>query len=460
MLTPHVPGELMARYDRPGPRYTSYPTAPSWSDGFGPADHADSLRRAAARAGEPLSIYVHIPFCTSMCWYCGCSVQITQRKEKGSRYVDTVLAEAELARRLLGDADRPVVQHHWGGGTPTFLEPDDLVRLAAGLNALFPLADDAEVSIEVDPRVTSRAQLEALRGAGFNRISMGVQDLDPKVQEAIHRIQPVEMTRDLVEAARALDFHSVNLDVVYGLPHQTPESFGASIDEILELGPDRLACYGYAHVPWLKKHQSVIDEATLPVGRDKLALYLIALSKFEAAGFSAIGMDHFARPDDGLALAADRGELHRNFMGYTTAPAEDMLSFGTTAISEVAGAFAQNVKDLPEYEASIARGELPVHRGMRRSADDDARRRIILDLMCRFRLRYADHGGRESFLGIHGEAVRSLEPMAADGLCRIDDEGITVNPIGRMLVRNLAMPFDAYLEAQRAAQRPMFSRTV
>ncbi len=302
--------------------------------------------------------------------------------------------------------------------------------------------------------------MEALRGAGFNRISMGVQDLDPKVQEAIHRIQPVEMTRDLVEAARALDFHSVNLDVVYGLPHQTPESFGASIDEILELGPDRLACYGYAHVPWLKKHQSVIDEATLPVGRDKLALYLIALSKFEAAGFSAIGMDHFARPDDGLARAADRGELHRNFMGYTTAPAEDMLSFGTTAISEVAGAFAQNVKDLPEYEASIARGELPVHRGMRRSADDDARRRIILDLMCRFRLRYADHGGRESFLGIHGEAVRSLEPMAADGLCRIDAEGITVNPIGRMLVRNLAMPFDAYLEAQRAAQRPMFSRTV
>jgi oxygen-independent coproporphyrinogen-3 oxidase len=257
-----------------------------------------------------------------------------------------------------------------------------------------------------------------------------------------------------------LGFDSVNLDVVYGLPHQTPESFGASIDEILELGPDRLACYGYAHVPWLKKHQRVIDEATLPVGRDKLALYLIALSKFEQAGFAAIGMDHFAKPDDALARAADQGALHRNFMGYTTAPAEDMLSFGTTAISEVAGAFAQNVKDLPEYEASIARGELPVHRGMRRSADDDARRRIILDLMCRFRLRYADHGGRDAFLTTHGDAVRSLEPMAADGLCEIDADGITVHPIGRMLVRNLAMPFDAYLEAQRAAQRPMFSRTV
>jgi oxygen-independent coproporphyrinogen-3 oxidase len=460
MLTPHVPEELLARYDRPGPRYTSYPTAPSWSDDFGPADHAESLRRAAGEGGTPLSLYVHIPFCTSLCWYCGCSVQITQRKDKGSRYVDTVLAEAALARRLLGDADRPVLQHHWGGGTPTFLDPDDLVRLSAGLNDLFPLARDAEVSIEVDPRVTSRAQLEALRGAGFNRISMGVQDLDPKVQEAIHRIQPVEMTRDLVHAARELGFHSVNLDVVYGLPHQTPDSFGASIDEILELGPDRLACYGYAHVPWLKKNQRVIDEASLPIGRDKLALYLVALQKFEAAGFAAIGMDHFAKPEDGLARAADRGTLHRNFMGYTTQPAEDMLSFGTTAISEVAGAFAQNVKGLPEYEASIARGELPVHRGMRRSPDDDARRRIILDLMCRFRLRYEDHGGRDVFLSAHGEAVRSLQPMAADGLCAIDDDGITVNPIGRMLVRNLAMPFDSYLEAQRAAKRPMFSRTV
>jgi oxygen-independent coproporphyrinogen-3 oxidase len=460
MLTPPISEDLLERYDRPGPRYTSYPTAPSWSDDFGPADHAASLRRAAAEPGVPLSMYVHIPFCTSMCWYCGCSVQITQRYEKGLRYVDYVLKEAEIARRLLGEVDRPVMQHHWGGGTPTFLQPAELQRLFAGLIALWPLGEGAEVSIEVDPRVTTREQLEALRAAGFNRISMGVQDLDPQVQEAIHRIQPVEMTRDLVTAARELGFVSVNLDVVYGLPLQTPESFGRSIDEILRLNPDRLACYGYAHVPWLKKHQQVIDEASLPKGRGKLALYLVALEKFQAAGFAAIGMDHFAKPGDALALAADRGELHRNFMGYTTQPAEDMLSFGMTSISEIAGAFAQNDKTLADYEGPIDRGELPVHRGMRRSADDEARRRIILDLMCRFRLRFADHGGREAFLAKYGPAVEALQPMAEDGLCGIDEDGILVAPAGRMLVRNLAMPFDAYLEAQRAGQKPMFSRTV
>ncbi len=450
---------LFAKYDRPGPRYTSYPTAPTWRAEFGEAGHRDSLQRASAAAGAPLAMYVHLPFCHSMCFYCGCSVVISNDESKGARYVGEVLAEAKLARDLL-TVDRPVVQHHWGGGTPTFLPSDQLERLFTGLAALFPLTPDAEVSIEVDPRVTTVDQLRTLRRCGFDRISMGVQDFDPHVQETIHRVQSFELTRDLVAAAREVGFTSVNLDLVYGLPHQTEAGFGASLAKVLALRPDRLACYGYAHVPWLKKHQRVLPEAAMPKGPAKLALYLAALGAFQDAGYVAIGMDHFGLPGDGLVRAAERGDLHRNFMGYTTAPAEDMLSFGVTAISELAGAFAQNKKPLNEYRSDVAAGRLPVERGLRRSADDEARRRVILDLMCRFRLRWDDHGGREHFARTYATALQKLPPMAADGLCTIDDDGIRVTALGRMFVRNLAMPFDAYLERQQQGTQPMFSRTV
>ncbi|MBK8974590.1 MAG: oxygen-independent coproporphyrinogen III oxidase [Planctomycetes bacterium] len=459
MTTIHVPHGLLQRYDQPGPRYTSYPTAPSWVDSFGPDDHLQSLRAASERRGEPLSLYVHLPFCESMCWYCGCSVKITQDHSRAGRYVDLVLREADLAVAALGDG-RPILQHHWGGGTPTFLPPAELVRLFRGLAERLPHAPDAEISIEVDPRVTTREQLEALSSVGFNRISMGVQDLDERVQHAIHRVQPFEQTQRLVDAARELGFASVNLDVVYGLPHQSPDSFRASLLRVLSLGPDRLACYGYAHVPWLKKHQRVIDEAALPKGADKLDLYLTALDVFQSADFELVGMDHFAKRTDALAIAANQGTLHRNFMGYTTWPAEEMVSFGMTSISEVDRAFAQNEKSLGEWTAAIEAGRLPVERGLRRSADDDARRRVILDLMCHFRLEFAEHGGRDAFVARYGEALQALEPMAADGLCSFDDAGITVTPLGRLFVRNLAMPFDAYLQAQRAAGRPVFSRTV
>ncbi len=458
-MTIRVPAEFLERYDRPGPRYTSYPTAPSWSDEFGPADHLDSLRRASERAGEPLAMYVHLPFCESMCWYCGCSVQITQDHDKGGRYVDQVLREADLARARL-TADRPVHQHHWGGGTPTFLRPDEIVRLYEGLRARFPVADGAEVSVEIDPRVTTREQLEVMRGIGFNRVSMGVQDFRAEVQQAIHRVQSYEQTRALVEAARELGYQSVNLDVVYGLPHQTPASFAESLDLVLGLGPDRLACYGYAHVPWLKKHQHVIDEKALPRGRDKLELYLVALDKFQDGGFEVIGMDHFAKTTDPLAKAARNGELHRNFMGYAVMPAEDMLSFGITAISEMDGAFAQNVKNLGDYDRLISAGELPVERGLRRSADDDARRRIILDVMCGFRLDWENHGGRAAFEERYADALAELRPMAEDGLVTFDDRGFSVTELGRLFVRNLAMPFDAYLQKLRAEGGPRFSRTV
>ncbi len=450
--------ELFEKYDKPGPRYTSYPTAPSWHDDFGPDGHRTSLEEASQDRGSGLSLYVHIPFCERLCVYCGCATVITRRLERGGPYVDRVLREAQMVRDVLGE-DRPVLQHHWGGGTPTFLEPEDLGRLAEGLMALFPLGPGAEVSIEVDPRVTTPAQLEVLRRCGFNRVSMGVQDFDPRVQEAINRVQSFEQTRDLVLAARDLGYESVNLDLVYGLPHQEQASFERSIEKTLELQPDRVACYGYAHVPWLRKHQLAIPQDTLPSGREKLQLYLAALQAFVSLGYEPIGMDHFAKREDGLFAAADDGSLHRNFQGYTTHAAEDLVGFGVTAISEVAGAFAQNAKALKDWEASVDAGRIPTVRGLRRSAEDEARRAVILDLMCRFRLRFADHGGGDAFRAKYGDALEVLAPMQADGLLSIDHEGIAVSELGRMFVRNICMPFDAYL-GRKAPEKPMYSRTV
>lgn len=454
-----VPADLLQRYDRPGPRYTSYPTAPVWTEAFGPTQYVERLAAAGKRAGEPLSLYVHVPYCASMCWYCGCSVVISKDQQKIDSYVDYVLKEAALVREHLG-AERPVLQHHWGGGTPTSLSPAAIRRLFAGLKQLFPFAPGAEVSVEVDPRVTTREHLEALAAEGCTRLSMGVQDFDHKVQEAIHRVQPLEVTARLIENARELGFTSINVDLVYGLPHQHVDGFKQSLELVHTLSPDRVACYSYAHVPWLKKHQEVIDEAALPLGADKLALLHTAIEHFCSHGYDPIGMDHFAKSTDELAVAARAGRLHRNFMGYTTRPASEMLAFGVTSIGEVDGAFVQNHKEVPKWKELLDQGVLPVHKGHRRSADDDARRRIILDLMCHFRLRFADHGGAEAFLRHYADELGRLQPMAQDGLCTIDADGITVNPPGRLLVRNLCMCFDAYLDRSGAPQQGRFSRTV
>ncbi|GAB4155203.1 MAG: oxygen-independent coproporphyrinogen III oxidase [Planctomycetota bacterium] len=457
MLTGEIPPDLFARYDQPGPRYTSYPTAPVWSEAFTEEDYRQRLAAAGERSGEPLSIYVHVPYCASMCWYCACSVVISKDPAKGDAYVDTLLKEAALARRCRG-AEREVVQHHWGGGTPTSLRPAAIRRLFSGLGELFPVREDAEVSVEVDPRITTREHLEALAEAGINRVSMGVQDFSEEVQRAIHRMQSVEQTKAVVDTARELGFRSANIDMVYGLPFQTPERFQQTLEAVREIGPDRVACYSYAHVPWLKKHQRLIPESALPRGGQKLVLYRQALRFFLDSGYEAIGMDHFARANDDLAIAAREGRLHRNFMGYTTFPASDMLSFGVTAIGEVDGAFAQNVKDVPEWRSRVLAGELPVHRGHRRSAEDSARRAIILDLMCRFRLRFADHGGADRFRAAYAAELEDLAPMIDDGLCSVGGEGIEVTELGRLFVRNIAMVFDAYLRDGSRAGR--FSRTV
>lgn len=448
--------DLLSKYDVPGPRYTSYPTAPNWSESFEARDY----KRALAATGaddEPISIYVHIPFCSQLCLYCGCSVIITKEKTKAERYVDDVLAEARLVRSRIG-SNKTVAQHHWGGGTPTFLPADEISRLYTGLNELFPTSDNAEVSIEVDPRVTSHEQLTTLRKLGFNRISMGIQDFDLDVQEAIHRVQSLELTRELTEHAREVGFESVNFDLVYGLPQQTIEGFGQTLEQVSQLAPDRIACYSYAHVPWLKKAQRALEKYGLPSGMQKLQLYALAVEAMLTGDYVSIGMDHFARRDDGLARAIGSGTLHRNFMGYTTRPVEDMVSLGLTSISEVDRTFSQNHKQLPEWREAIAAGRLPVHRGLRRSEEDDRRRSIILDLMCRMGFRFEEHGGRDHFDELYPDAVSGLAGMADDGLLVLGDDGVQVTETGRLFVRNASMLFDAYLK--RSTEKPVFSRTV
>ena len=458
--------ELLEKYDQPGPRYTSYPTAPVWTEEFGQDDWRQAFADANEQKDSPFSLYVHIPYCDSLCYYCGCSVIITKSQTKGDQYVDMVLKEAELLATALPDR-RAVQQHHWGGGTPTFLKPHQLERLYLGLQDFFPSKDTAEVSIEVDPRVTDEEQLETLRRIGFNRISMGVQDFDQEVQECIHRVQSKELTRRIIDKSRELGFESINVDLVYGLPKQTIEGFGDTLDTIIDWGADRVACYSFAYVPWLKKHMKVLPEDEIPGRSAKFALFRLALEKFGAAGYESIGMDHFAIASDPLSKAAREGRMHRNFMGYTTRMGqgrdpEDMLNLGITAIGEIAGRFGQSVKDVREWEAAIEAGRYPIEKGWRRSADDEERRRIILDLMCRFRLDYADYPtvDGEPFEIRYAKSLEPLHAMEADGLLTFDDKGLSVLDKGRIFLRNIAMPFDAYLEGQRRGDKPMFSRTV
>ena len=455
-----IAAELLSRYDKPGPRYTSYPTAPMWHGGFTADDYRVALAKAGSRSDQPLSLYVHVPYCEQMCWFCGCTTVITQSHDREDPYIDTVLREAQLVRQALG-GERRVAQLHWGGGTPTFLSPHNIERLFLGIRELFPLTGDAEVSIEVDPRVTTAEQLVVLRRVGFNRISMGVQDFDKKVQKAVHREQSFENTKAIIDASRELGFLSVNVDVIHGLPHQTTDSFRRTLDLVHELQPDRIACYGYAHVPWLKKHQRLIPETALPRGKAKMDLYLSALQSFRDHSYEPIGMDHFALPNDELAVAARAGTLHRNFMGYTTHPAEDMVAFGMSAISEVAGVFAHNHKDIRSWQAEIEQGRLPTDRGLARSEEDERRRRLILDMICRFRVDFADHDGGEEFRRRYQPELERLQPMVDDGLARITDEAILVTDTGRLFVRNLCMVFDAYLNAPETTDKgPRFSRTV
>jgi oxygen-independent coproporphyrinogen-3 oxidase len=454
-----VSEEFLERYNRPGPRYTSYPTAPVWNDSFG-ADDLEQIHAEAERARSPVSLYMHIPFCESLCLFCACNVIIQKDKAVAPPYLGVLKREMKRVSRSISQ-ERPVVQFHWGGGTPTYLTPAQIEDLFGTTKECFTFVADAEVGIEVDPRVTSREHLETLRRLGFNRLSMGIQDFHPEVQKAIHRIQPFELTRDLLFTARKLGFDSINVDLIYGLPYQTPGRFSNTVDQILQLAPDRVALFSYAHVPWLKKQQGSFA-ARLPEGMQKFEIFRTGLLRFLEAGYLYIGMDHFAKPGDELAISQQKRTLHRNFQGYTTKAGADLYGMGVTAISGIQNAYAQNHRDLALWEKSVVDRGLATMRGYRLSDEDRLRRAVISRLLCHTVV-MKDDISREfgvDFDEFFAEEQRRLEPCREDGLVLLESDAIRATWLGRIFIRNLAMVFDPYLEKQQRAAKPLFSRTL
>ena len=454
-----VSESLLEKYNRPGPRYTSYPTAPVWKDDFGPDDLEKSFARADALA-TPLSLYMHLPFCESLCLFCACNVSIQKDKSVAIPYLAALKKEIEhVAGRV--SRKRQVIQFHWGGGTPTYLTPTQMEDLFAHTRERFSFAPDAEIGIEVDTRVTSRAHLESLRCLGFNRLSMGIQDFQPKVQEAIHRVQPYEMTRDLIRAARELGFESLSVDLIYGLPYQTADTFRATVDQVLTIRPDRVAMFSYAHVPWLRKQQGAFA-THLPEGREKFQIFRAGLERFIGAGYLYIGMDHFSLPEDELAIAQRNRTLHRNFQGYTTKAGADLYGMGVSAISSVADTYAQNRREVPAYQAAVAERGLATMRGYRLSDDDRLRRAVIGRLLCHTVIpkREVEQEFGISFDDYFAPEIARLAELAADGLVILDRAEIRVTPLGRIFIRNAAMVFDRYIEEQKMDQKPLFSKTL
>jgi len=454
-----VSEEFLARYNRPGPRYTSYPTAPVWNDSFGPAD-LEKVHEEAQRAKSPVSLYMHIPFCENLCLFCACNVIIQKDKRVSPPYLDILKREVERISRSVS-RDRPVVQFHWGGGTPTYLTPAQIEELFGFTSEHFTFAPDAEIGIEVDPRVTSREHLETLRKLGFNRLSMGIQDFHPLVQKTINRVQPFELTAGLMQSARDLGFESVNVDLIYGLPYQTAETFAHTVDQILELVPDRVALFSYAHVPWLKKQQNSF-EGHLPEGLQKFEIFRTGLLKFLEAGYLYIGMDHFAKPGDELAVSQQNRTLHRNFQGYTTKAGADLYGMGITAISGIQNAYAQNQRDIPSWEKAVAERGIATMRGYHLSGDDRLRRAVISRLLCHtivLKQEISQEFGID-FDSYFADELARLEPFREDGLVVLDPAEIRTTWLGRIFIRNLAMIFDPYLEKQRLNAKPLFSKTL
>jgi oxygen-independent coproporphyrinogen-3 oxidase len=452
--------ELLHKYNVAGPRYTSYPPAPAFSESFGPRDYENVIEESnRGKSPAPLSLYLHLPFCERLCYFCGCTVVITGRNhQQEDSYLSTLFAEIDwLSARV--SRERPVVQMHLGGGTPTYFSPERLEALSARLQERFRFAADAEIGVEVDPRVTTPKHLEALRAVGFNRLSMGVQDFDARVQQAINRIQPYEATRDLTFAARALGYDSINMDLIFGLPYQTPGSFRVTIDKILAIGPDRLAVYSYANVPWMKKHQRVL-EPHLPGEREKFEIFKTALESFAEAGYEYIGMDHFARPGDELSRARRERTLWRNFQGYTTKAGTDLFGLGMSSIGSIGPAYVQNQRDLHAYAKAFSEGGPATMRGFRLSADDELRRRVIQNLLCHGVIvkREIEEEFGIRFDETFAEAIGKLSGCRDDGLVELSAGEIRATPLGRIFLRNLAMPFDAYMPS--APEKPMFSRTL
>ncbi len=450
---------FLERYNRPGPRYTSYPTAPVWQDDFGPDDLEERFRMAD-EARSPVSLYMHLPFCESLCLFCACNVVIQKDHAVAPPYLATLRNEIEHVARFVS-RDRPVHQFHWGGGTPTYLSPAQMEELFGWTQERFTFAPDAEIGIEVDPRVTTRLHLESLARMGFNRLSLGIQDFHPEVQQAVHRVQPFEATRDLIEISRSLGFASINVDLIYGLPYQNADRFARTVEQVVGLSPDRIAMFSYAHVPWLHKQQGSFA-IHLPDGMEKFHIFCAGLQSFLAAGYLYIGLDHFARPTDELAVAQRERTLHRNFQGYTTKAGADLYGMGVSAISGVAGAYAQNVREVSGYSERIARRGLATMRGYRLSEEDLLRRAVISRLLCHTVVRKSEI---ENEFHIHFDEtfapeLARLAPFAADGLVLLSPGELRVTGLGRVFIRNVAMVFDPYLEQQQLNARPLFSKTL
>jgi oxygen-independent coproporphyrinogen-3 oxidase len=454
------PESLIRKYDTLGPRYTSYPTADRFREGFGANDYLGAL--AARKSGSksaPLSIYCHLPFCESICYYCGCNKVVTKDKGRSAAYVDRLIQEIDLVAPHL-DVAAPVTQLHWGGGTPTFLQQSEMAMLMERLRSRFAFADDAELSIEVDPRRVDRESIAFLRRLGFNRMSLGIQDFDPAVQLAVNRVQGERETRAILDAGREFGFTSLNVDLIYGLPLQTVEGFRATLDQVVAMAPDRIALYSYAHVPHLFKSQRGIDAETLPSSEVKLQTFALAVNMLGVAGYRYIGMDHFARPGDELAIAQDVGRLHRNFQGYSTQPDCDLVAFGVSAIGKIGNVYVQNVRALEPYYERLELGALPTMRGYRLDDDDILRRDVITQLMCCFELDFreieAAHG--IDFGGYFAHEISALQRLVDDGIVTVDATGIRITPLGRFFVRIVAMVFDRHL--RQARERTRYSRVI
>ncbi len=452
---------LLKKYNRAGPRYTSYPTAVQFGPEFTAADYAKELQATNTGDGLPdLSLYVHLPFCKSLCYFCGCTMLITHSRERIATYLDSLAKEIRAVAEMTNPRRR-VVQMHWGGGTPSYLSTAETADLIGLLKDSFPFANDAEISAEIDPRNLPEGYLRAIRETGFNRVSFGVQDFHPDVQRAVNRIQPETLTRSVMSESRELGFESVNVDLIYGLPHQTAGTFAETLDKIIEIDPDRIAVFNYAYVPWLKPHQRVIPEDTLPSAEERLQLLKLAVERLTGAGYAYLGMDHFAKPDDELAVAARNGVLHRNFQGYTTHGDAEIYAMGMSSISQLANVYAQNEKDEKQYHERVDRGELPTIVGYRLNDDDHVRRFVIMQIMCNSVVRKNDMKARYGidFDSYFAGSLDALGGFVDDGLVELLEDRLEVSEKGRLVIRNIAMAFDAHLESG-PGRGPTYSRTV
>jgi len=458
MHTPEITAEMLVRYDRPGPRYTSYPTVPEWLETFSAVDFRRALYRASKETSQPLSLYCHIPFCERRCAYCGCNTIVGAGDDAMDRYIDHIRAEMSLAAEYLKDRCE-VTQCHWGGGTPTRLSLRQMTALFAGITSLYSIHRDAEIALETNPNTVTEEQIRHLRALGFNRISFGVQDLAPEVQRAIGRNQDAEGIRKMTDFCRELGFSGINMDLIYGLPLQQMAAWEKTMEGILAMRPDRVALYSYAHLPQRFEHQRILDKLPRPDTAEKYALFAFARRVLLEAGYRAIGMDHFAVPEDELALSLEAGTLNRNFMGYTVSQAPDQIGFGLSAISEIGGCYSQNQKAMPLYEQALRKGEFPVDRGMTLSSDDLIRRWTIRRLMCSFVLDHKE--ASELFqvdsLAYFEEEHKLLKAYEDEGMILLGAYRWQVTPLGMPFIRNICMIFDAYLGTEG---KTLFSRTI